>query len=187
VPSLDEAKTHVKIVLETSGKPTSIPEYRKLARQVLYSCNRRSLIVTEHGNLGLAPARAQPGDIVCVLFGCPAPLALRPKGENKYEVVGKCFVDGIMNDEAVFGELPGSVGYRPCRLEGTTAIYEYFDKDSAETLPEDPRLSDFRDKTKHFLRETSSGHITRRFEWVGDVTLKMLKDAGLGAKSFDLV
>jgi hypothetical protein len=187
VPSLDEAKTHVKIVLETSGKPTSIPEYRKLARQVLYSCNRRSLIVTEHGNLGLAPARAQPGDIVCVLFGCPAPLALRTKGENKYEVVGQCFVDGIMNDEAVFGELPGSVGYRPCRLEGTTAIYEYFDKDSAETLPEDPRLSDFRDKTKHFLRETSSGHIARRYEWVGDVTLKMLKDAGLGAKSFDLV
>jgi hypothetical protein len=92
-----------------------------------------------------------------------------------------------VNDEAVFGELPASVGYRPCRLENTTAIYEYFDKDSAETLPEDPTLSDFRDKTKHFLRETSNQHIARRFEWVGDVTLKMLKDASLGAKSFDLV
>lgn len=66
----------------------------------------RRLMVTKEGFLGVAPRRAQKGDIVCVLFGCSVPVVLRKHDnndeyENLCEFVGECYVDGIMNGEAL--------------------------------------------------------------------------------------
>ncbi|KGO66067.1 Heterokaryon incompatibility [Penicillium italicum] len=40
-------------------------------------------------------------DEVSVILGCDFPLVLRPRGSNRYEVVGPCFVHGLMLGEAL--------------------------------------------------------------------------------------
>lgn len=79
----------------------------------------RRLLVTGAGRVGVAPRRAEKGDLVCVLFGCSVPVVLRPysaqgdgggddgsaaAGEpsgGMYEFIGECFVDGFMDGEAL--------------------------------------------------------------------------------------
>jgi hypothetical protein len=50
------------------------------------------------GRLGLASAMDQLGDMVCILFGCHGPIVLRPKGEEEYNIVSQCYLDGIMKN-----------------------------------------------------------------------------------------
>ncbi|KAK0655149.1 heterokaryon incompatibility protein-domain-containing protein [Cercophora newfieldiana] len=65
------------------------------------SVNRR-FFVTKKGYMGIGPAYMQEGDIVCVLFGGPTPYALRPTSkEGKYLFLGECYVDDVMNGEAL--------------------------------------------------------------------------------------
>lgn len=40
-------------------------------------------------------------DEVSVILGCDFPMVLRPRGSNRYEVVGPCFVHGLMLGEAL--------------------------------------------------------------------------------------
>ncbi|KAH7333365.1 heterokaryon incompatibility protein-domain-containing protein [Rhexocercosporidium sp. MPI-PUGE-AT-0058] len=64
----------------------------------------RRLAVTEKGYLGMAASRARRGDLVCVLLGCSIPVLLRPVGEDTFELVGECYLDGFMDGEAVHGD-----------------------------------------------------------------------------------
>ena len=62
--------------------------------------------------VGLAPEGAETGDIVSVIYGCPAPMLLRkskcPPDDGistsdvgtTYELLGECYVDGLMHGEA---------------------------------------------------------------------------------------
>jgi Heterokaryon incompatibility protein (HET)/Zinc finger, C2H2 type len=64
----------------------------------------RQLIRTSRGRLGLAPESAQPGDLVVILYGCSVPVCLRmmPFSDNaQYKLVGECYVDCVMDGEAV--------------------------------------------------------------------------------------
>ena len=56
---------------------------------------------TNSGFLGLAPTRTHPGDVVCVLLGGPVPFILRENIWGHYSLVGECYVDGIMDGEAL--------------------------------------------------------------------------------------
>lgn len=66
------------------------------------SLGGRSFMKTECGKIGIVPQQAVPGDLVTVLHGCRVPIVLR-KIENtfKYQLVGDCYIDGIMFGEAV--------------------------------------------------------------------------------------
>ncbi|KAG8530270.1 uncharacterized protein KY384_004771 [Bacidia gigantensis] len=55
---------------------------------------------TQKGFYVLGPKVAEPGDIVCVLFGGKLPFCLRPLGDQ-YLLVGECYVHGLMNGEAM--------------------------------------------------------------------------------------
>lgn len=62
----------------------------------------RALVMTKHGMVGLAPAHAKPGDVICILRGGQTPFVLRPKGTSDdgaqlWELVGDCYVHGIMD------------------------------------------------------------------------------------------
>lgn len=66
----------------------------------------RRLMVTKEGHIGVAPRRAQKGDIVCVLYGCSVPIVLRScdtdyESTNLRKFVGECYVDGMMDGEAL--------------------------------------------------------------------------------------
>jgi hypothetical protein len=60
----------------------------------------RRLFRTQNGLIGTVTKHAVPGDRIAIIYNCDMPVVLRPRG-NKYEVVGGCFVDGLMNGEAV--------------------------------------------------------------------------------------
>ncbi|QDS69815.1 hypothetical protein FKW77_010499 [Venturia effusa] len=85
---------------------------------------RRLIRTKENGWLGLAankPRAVEPGDVVCILFGCSVPVILR-KHEDKYdgkddgkhddkhegdgvsvwyELIGECYIHGMMNGDAL--------------------------------------------------------------------------------------
>jgi hypothetical protein len=55
--------------------------------------------------LGLGPERLEKRDIICILYGCSVPVALRKmvdqeSQETYYEFIGECYVHGIMDGEA---------------------------------------------------------------------------------------
>ena len=64
------------------------------------SRNRR-LITTREGYVGHAPRESRRGDAVYVLPGCKVPVVLRSVGDQ-YQLIGECYVHGIMNQEAFY-------------------------------------------------------------------------------------
>lgn len=61
----------------------------------------RRLLVTEHGRLGAGPPALRPGDELFVVLGSQVPLALRPLGQHRFQLVGCCYVHGYSDGEAV--------------------------------------------------------------------------------------
>jgi hypothetical protein len=61
----------------------------------------RRPFVSERGYIGMAPARAQPGDLVVVFYGGKLPYVIRAAAENPnhFELIGGCYCDGIMDGE----------------------------------------------------------------------------------------
>lgn len=66
----------------------------------LVACTNRRFFLTTSGRIGIGPRAMQAEDFLCVLFGCKWPVILRPKGVD-HELIGICYVDGIMYGEAV--------------------------------------------------------------------------------------
>jgi hypothetical protein len=61
----------------------------------------RKFVTTKKGYFGMAPLMAEPTDEIFVVAGCTVPLLLRPVGNERYHLVGECYVQGIMEGEAV--------------------------------------------------------------------------------------
>jgi hypothetical protein len=66
------------------------------------------LFTAAGGLIGTVAAQAIVGDKIAVLLGCDMPVVLRPKG-NYYQYIGSCFVEGLMDGEAVRGLEDGRV------------------------------------------------------------------------------
>jgi hypothetical protein len=54
----------------------------------------------------MVPAGTREGDLVCVLYGVGVPLVTRAMKEREdrrqeYELVGECYIHGIMDGEAI--------------------------------------------------------------------------------------
>ncbi|KAI1661974.1 HET-domain-containing protein [Daldinia decipiens] len=64
------------------------------------------LFSTQNGYVGMINGELQQGDEVFVVLGCNVPMLLRPTASGEYEVVGDCYVHGIMDGEALFGSIP---------------------------------------------------------------------------------
>jgi hypothetical protein len=62
--------------------------------------SKRVLFVTASGHIGLGPDEMKPGHQLCILAGSPMPVILCQRGDH-YEFIGDCFVDGIMEGEAI--------------------------------------------------------------------------------------
>ena len=62
----------------------------------------RTLALSKGGYLALAPSSAMSGDKICVLYGCHAPVILRPSPNcDMYTLVGDAYVHGLMDGEAL--------------------------------------------------------------------------------------
>lgn len=51
--------------------------------------------------IGVAPKRAEQGDVLFIPFGCPYVMAIRPIDDAHFEVIGCCYVYGLMHSEAI--------------------------------------------------------------------------------------
>jgi hypothetical protein len=76
------------------------PEHSAMRTLVLGPTRGRVIFVSGTGWLGLAPWGTVEGDVVFVAVGADVPYVLRAR-EDGYELVGECYVQGIMEGEAM--------------------------------------------------------------------------------------
>jgi hypothetical protein len=109
------------------------------------ACSGRRFFVTKKGYFGIGPAELEVGDDIYILAGGRAPLVLRPLPEsqpNTFELVGDCYVHGVMDGEAVTERTQRS-GQSP--WEKAVATAKNFIRSSTESLDPDLPLRDFHD------------------------------------------
>jgi hypothetical protein len=87
-------------VQEAAGKEEHVTDQEEWSRWAASASEGRVFARTQKGYYVLGPAALEPGDLVCVLFGCKVPFCLRPMGEW-YLLVGECYVHGLMKGEAL--------------------------------------------------------------------------------------
>ncbi|KAH7176848.1 heterokaryon incompatibility protein-domain-containing protein [Dactylonectria macrodidyma] len=68
--------------------------------------------VTQNDRFARVPIHSRAGDCICVLGGGEVPFVIRPTGRGTYTLIGECYVDGIMDGEAL-----GEVAATPELLE----------------------------------------------------------------------
>ncbi|KAI6090586.1 heterokaryon incompatibility protein-domain-containing protein [Hypoxylon rubiginosum] len=91
-------------------------EARILRRRWRSMCEQR-LFITKSGNLGVGPFGMAPDDYVCVIGGCDLPFILRDHGGSRWELIGACWVLGIMNGELREKVERGEFGIEKFELE----------------------------------------------------------------------
>ncbi|ERF68901.1 hypothetical protein EPUS_04553 [Endocarpon pusillum Z07020] len=69
----------------------------------------RRFFASKGGKIGWSPQSARPGDEICVFFGCTMPFVVRrvedrTKQDNRYRLVGACYMDGFMDGEVFLDE-----------------------------------------------------------------------------------
>ncbi|OBT60706.1 hypothetical protein VE03_09844 [Pseudogymnoascus sp. 23342-1-I1] len=98
-----------------------------------------SLFTTKEGYLGVSAKGLQEGDEISVILGCDFPMILRPKGSNQYEVIGPCFVHGLMLGEALKPPLE-SPWKDVLPVTRGWALSYLINPETGELLKSDPRL-----------------------------------------------
>ncbi|TGO47376.1 hypothetical protein BCON_0280g00030 [Botryotinia convoluta] len=93
--------------LELANLAQRVPgqTFQEVREAMKFVLKNRRWGITRKGYFGLFPRYAGEGDIVYVMDGCDVPYLLREvDGENRFRLVGECYVFGIMDGEAVGGE-----------------------------------------------------------------------------------
>lgn len=87
-------------------QPSLAKLWPAIERDIAYQANMRNFAVTTGGRLGQMPMGTERGDLVCVLIGGEVPFVLRATDHcsSSYELIGDCFLDGIMNGEMLLGD-----------------------------------------------------------------------------------
>jgi hypothetical protein len=100
-------------VMNWPGTPTTIVSFLDRVQRVVW--NRRAFQaegISKKGRkplFGLASHYAKQNDIVCIIFGCSAPVLLRKYGDSDndgFKFVGECYVHGHMDGEATPRDRP---------------------------------------------------------------------------------
>ncbi|MCJ1276033.1 hypothetical protein MMC21_003838 [Puttea exsequens] len=66
---------------------------------VVNRCLKRAFITTVKGYFGLASAKTQTGDLICVIRCGNVPFVLRKSGTTCYKFIGESYVHGLMSSE----------------------------------------------------------------------------------------
>ncbi len=71
-----------------------------IERRFLQMATGRRFCMTESGRTGWVHGSAVTSDLMSVLYGSTVPILVRPY-EDAFRVIGQCYVEGIMDGEAV--------------------------------------------------------------------------------------
>jgi hypothetical protein len=85
--------------------PTFLPKQRPMTEvgwdlRLYAGLNHRRYSVSSLGYTCLVPEAAKVGDCICVILGVNVPFVIRKSGDN-HILVGECYVQGLMEAEAV--------------------------------------------------------------------------------------
>jgi len=81
--------------------PSMGVKYQELQEAFKSALLNRRLCWTKKGHLGLVPRFAKQDDHVVVVPGSPVPFVVRPFVKRTYHFIGECYIDGIMDGEAL--------------------------------------------------------------------------------------
>jgi hypothetical protein len=65
------------------------------------ACINRVVFRTENNFVGVGSKLLLEGDTAAIIYGADLPFALRPKGQSQHQILGPCYVHGIMFGDAV--------------------------------------------------------------------------------------
>ncbi|KAI1353846.1 HET-domain-containing protein [Xylaria sp. FL0043] len=136
-PRLSEARDKV---IELAASPECAEQSTLVDGLVDRMLFAGHMFTTDNGYIGSTQRPVQPGDEVFIILGCNSPMIVRPTPNGEYEVVGSCYIHGVMDGEALLGELP-------CPWTVETQIDErgvwtpcFQNDDLDEWTEDDPRL-----------------------------------------------
>jgi hypothetical protein len=91
-----------------------VKEFLQRVQEVVWN---RQLIKTKRGYLGLAPEAAEKGDLVCILYGCSVPVVIREVEGDAHELVGECYVHGMMDGAALGVQISHKIPKKTFKLQ----------------------------------------------------------------------
>ncbi|KAI0469545.1 HET-domain-containing protein [Xylaria cf. heliscus] len=102
--------------------------------------NDQVVFNSKDGRLGASMCSSRPGDQIFVVLGCTLPLIMRQNVDGTYQVIGDCYFSGVMDGEAILGELDSSWNIQIVREEDGENRPHYINAETGEKTSEDPRL-----------------------------------------------
>ncbi|KAI3320241.1 HET-domain-containing protein [Xylariaceae sp. AK1471] len=139
-PTLSEIREEVTRLAahpESTDQPKLSDYYRdNIVSWVADMC----IFETSNGYVGILQGNPHPGDEVFVILGCDVPVLLRPTSSGEYEVVGDCYLHGIMDGEALLGALPPAWSAQLVPTADGVDRRLFRNADTNITTSEDPRL-----------------------------------------------
>ena len=180
----EESRDFVLAFSLDKNRKFNVPsDIRKFLNSVGTYCRKRSFIITEEGYIGIAPKATKPGDRVCVLLGCRVPLLLRETSGLQSQVVGECYIHGMMHAEAFLGPLPDNFASTSLWNLGISDYeYVFVDKKTGKTQYNDPRIEVSEQVVQEgntFIEPDGSVSVI--------LTPDMLKRRGVNIQTFNLV
>ncbi|KAI1079949.1 HET-domain-containing protein [Whalleya microplaca] len=138
-PTID----HLRNVVTAATASGNIAEgdlsnyYENSIARLLRGCR---LLWMQNKYIGMTSGEAQEGDEVFVILGRDTPMVLRPTSSGEYEVIGDCYVHGIMDGEALLGAIDGPWRIRILFESDGCRRPWYFNVETQHESTEDPRL-----------------------------------------------
>ena len=140
LPTIQESKESFLAAVWSHGDSSLIrnPKFKPYLGEV--TSDRRSEIFfqTDEGYICASPADVQDGDIISVLVGASVLTVVRPvAGQlDAYQVVGPCFLQGVMFGQGLLGLLPEDW----LRILHDNRRWCFRKQSSDKRMWEDPRL-----------------------------------------------
>ncbi|KAL5312957.1 hypothetical protein ACEPPN_019383 [Leptodophora sp. 'Broadleaf-Isolate-01'] len=142
LPTKGESMESFLAVVWSGGDLDRISDHKFRAYLGELTSDRRGEVFfqTAEGYIGTAPVGvgAEIGDIISVLVGGSVPFILRPVPEepDRYQLVGPCFLQGVMFGEGILGLLPEPWSY----VLDHNGRWRFKNGTSGKLTWEDPRL-----------------------------------------------
>ena len=196
---LQDIITHQDIITQNRDHglqfTRDVSRYADAVRQVMAG---RTIFTTREGHIGTSILEPRLGDQVVVLLGCDHPLLVRA-ARGSHQVVGQCYVQGLMCAEALLG--PMSEGWENVgHLNQVSANYHdaFVHRPSGRVQCEDPRLGQLPEGwsvVSHELEDVYPVYVNDRTgEFCGKtyatdprMTSKELRLRGVDMRTFRLV